>query len=187
MITAMYIDTGEILNIFDFDNPRESIDKNRLCCRLCKAKVSLKDGRIRAKHFYHLNPCTSILEKHKESIEHDYGKKIISEHTNKYWEEYSKVVIEFEYQLPEINRVEDIAMIFPNGWIVVHEIQLSSTTTEYLEKRTNDYNSIGIDAFWWLGKSADTNVNREWSIEKYGYSLAIEYAILKARAKDHNF
>mgnify|MGYP001952948993 CR=1 FL=1 len=84
----------------------------------------------------------------------------------------------------EVKRIIDIAMIFPNGWIVAHEIQLSSITTENLENRTNDYRKLGIDVFWWFGKSADKKANREWAIEKYGQSLSINYELLDSKYKD---
>lgn len=184
MLTAKYIDTNEELDITKYDNPRESIDKNRLCCKLCNGKVSLKSGLLRAKHFFHIATCTSDFERHPESPQHNLGKEIIAKHLKEYWAEYSNTEIRFEYPIPEIKRIIDIAMIFPNGWIVAHEIQLAGITTENLEKRTNDYRNFGIDTFWWLGKTADSKANREWAIEKYGHSLSIEYELLDARVKD---
>lgn len=184
MLTAKYIDTKEEIDITKFDNPRESIDKSRLCCKFCDGKMSVRQGLTRCNHFYHLTACTSDFERHPESIQHNFGKQLIAEHVKKYWDEFSKVKIIYEYPLPEINRIADVAMIFPSGWVVVHEIQLSSITSENLQKRTNDYQSIGIDTFWWLGKSADSPANRKWCIEKFGYSLCIDYEILDSRAKE---
>ena len=184
MLTAKYRDTNEEIDITKFENPREFIDKERLCCKLCEGRVSIKHGLLRAKHFFHISPCTSTFEKHPESVQHNLGKEIIANHIKEYWKEYSNTEIRFEYPVPEINRIIDIAMLFPNGWIVAHEIQLASITTEILEKRTNDYRELGIDTFWWLGKSADTKTNREWAIEKFGQSLSIDYEILDSKVKD---
>lgn len=133
MITAKYIDTNEELDITKFDNPRMSIDKTRLCCKFCEGKMSIRAGLSRKKHFYHLVACTSILERHPESIQHNIGKQLIAEHVKKYWPEFAEVEIKYELALNEIGRIADIAMIFPSGWIVVHEIQLANITIEHLQ------------------------------------------------------
>lgn len=184
MLTAKYIDTKEEIDITKFDNPRESIEKSRLCCKFCEGRISIRQGLSRCNHFYHLSACTSDFARHPESIQHNYGKQLVAEHVKQYWEEFSLVDIKYEFALPEIKRIADVAMIFPSGWIVVHEIQLASITIENLQKRTDDYQSIGIDTFWWLGKSADSTANRKWCIEKFGYSLCLDYTILDDRAKE---
>jgi len=184
MLTAKYLDTGETIDITKLENPRTQIDKSRLGCKFCSGKMSIRQGLLRARHFYHLSACTSDFARHPESAEHNIGKELIAKHVKEFWKEYSEVNIDYEYPISEIKRIADIAMIFPSGWIVVHEIQLASITNEQLQKRTEDYNSIGIDTFWWLGKSAKTPENQKWCIEKYGYSLSLDYEILQARAKD---
>lgn len=183
MLTAKYIDTNEELDITIIDNPREVVDKERLCCKFCNGRVSIKQGLLRAKHFFHINICTSDFERHPESPQHNLGKEIIANHIKINWEEYGSAVVKFEYIVPEIKRIADIAMIFPSGWIVVHEIQLAPITNEQLENRTNDYRKLGIDTIWWLGKSADTKANQEWSIDRFGFSLSIDYSILDAEVK----
>ena len=184
MLTAKYIDTNEEVDITKIDNPRETIDKNRLCCKLCNGRVSIKDGMLRAKHFFHISDCTSDFEKHPESPQHNLGKELVGKHLKEYWKEYSNAEVRFEFPVPEVKRIIDIAILFPNGWVVAHEIQLSSITTETLEKRTNDYRDLGIDTFWWLGKSADSKANREWAIEKFGQSLSIDYELLNSEIKN---
>jgi competence CoiA-like predicted nuclease len=184
MLKAKYKDTNKVLNILDHENPRMSIKKESLVCRLCEEPLGIRQGLIRTKHFYHLSPCSSDYKSHPESPEHLLGKELISKHIKEYWQEYSDATIELEYILPEIKRVADIALIFPNGWVVVHEIQLSSITTENLIQRTKDYESIGIDTFWWLGHRADSKTNQDWCIKKYGYSLSIEYEALQSRLKE---
>jgi competence CoiA-like predicted nuclease len=184
MLTAKYKDTDQELDITKFENPRNEIDKERLVCKFCDGKISIKDGKLRAKHFFHINNCTSDFERHAESPQHNLGKELIAKHIKEYWSEYSNAEIKFEYPIKEVKRIIDIAMLFPNGWIVAHEIQLSSITTENLENRTNDYRKLGIDVFWWFGKSADKKANREWAIEKYGQSLSIDYELLDSKYKD---
>jgi competence CoiA-like predicted nuclease len=183
MLTAKYIDTKEIIDITKFSNPRQEIDKKKLVCKLCDNPVSIRHGLVRAKHFYHLSTCTCDFERHPESAEHNLAKELIANHVIQYWSEYSKVQVVYEYPLSEIKRIADIAMLFPSGWLVIHEIQLSSITSEQLQKRTNDYNSIGADVIWWLGKGADSTANRSWCVEKYGYSLSLDYEILSGKAK----
>lgn len=184
MLTAKYLDTGQILDITKMTNPRLEIEKSRLVCRFCNGKMLIRQGLVRAKHFSHLSECTSDFERHPESPEHNMGKELIATHVKSHWKEFAAVKIEFEYPLPEIKRIADIAMVFPSGWVVVHEIQLATITNEQLQKRTEDYNSIGIDTFWWLGKGADSPANRKWSIDRYGYCLAIEHDVLAAKVKD---
>lgn len=184
MLTAKYIDTQEELDITKFDNPREEIDKSRLCCKFCEQPMSIRAGMLRTKHFYHLSPCTSDYERHPESPQHNLGKALIAKHLKLYWKEYANSEIKLEFPIEEMKRIIDIAMVFPSGWIVAHELQLASITTEHLEKRTNDYRELGIDTFWWFGKSADTKANRQWAIEKFGQSLSIDYDILDAKIKD---
>ena len=186
MLTSKYIDTEEELNITKFKYPRIKIEKKRLVCKFCNGSVSIRHGLVRAKHFYHLQPCTCDFERHPQSAEHNLGKELVSNHVKEFWKEFSKVQVHYEYALPDIKRIADIAMIFPSGWVVIHEIQLSSITNEQLQNRTNDYNSLGADVIWWLGKSADTLANRKWCFEKYGYSLSIDYELLKTQAENFN-
>jgi competence protein CoiA len=86
---------------------------------------------------------------------------------------YANVTIAYEVPVREVKRVADLLVTFPTGWQVVHEVQLASTTTEDLQRRTNDYTPAGIDVTWWLGKSADTPANREWCQRTFGYVLCI--------------
>ena len=183
MITAKYSDSASVLDITKFENPRQEIDKSRVVCRFCDGRVIIKHGLTKAKHFAHCQSCTSNFDRHPESAEHNLGKELIAKHVKQSWAHYADVEVAFEYPIPEIKRIADVAMIFPSGWVVVHEIQLANITSEQLQKRTDDYNSAGIDSIWWLGKGADSPANRKWSIEQYGYSLAIDYEILKSNAQ----
>ncbi len=160
MLKAKYFDTHEVIDITKVKNPRQSIDKKRVVCRLCGAPLIIKAGMNRAKHFAHKNTCTSDFKRHGESPEHNLAKELISNHIKKYWSEYSDAIIEIEY------------------------IILSSITNEDLQNRTNDYESLGIDSIWWLGKNADTEYNQNWCFNRFGYSLSIDYKLLQDRVTD---
>jgi len=110
---------------------------------------------------------------HPESPEHLKGKELIAHSLKSEIKEYSNAEIEFEYIVKEIKREADIMMIFPNGWLVAHEIQLSYIKIEELEERTKDYLSAGIDVIWWFGKDAHTETNRNWSHKKFGFCYTL--------------
>lgn len=95
--------------------------------------------------------------------------------------EYVDAVGELEVYLPEMEtgnakwRIADVLFTFRGGWRVAHEAQLAAISTDDLDKRTEDYNSQGIDVFWWFGRDAlKQKANLEWSMKKYGYVFEIE-------------
>jgi Competence protein CoiA-like family len=67
-------------------------------------------------------------------------------------------------------RIADVAFLYPGGFSTVIEIQLASITPEELEARTHDYESIGVECYWWLGKSAATQPNIQWHYRRFGAS-----------------
>jgi competence CoiA-like predicted nuclease len=87
------------------------------------------------------------------------------------------VPIHLEYHLPEVGRIADVAQLFPNGWIVVHEIQLAGITTLSLTERTQDYMTAGCDVIWYLGNNADTPANREWAKRFQGFIAHVELEV----------
>jgi competence CoiA-like predicted nuclease len=162
--------TGENVYIFEYANPRLDLKKDELECHLCGGELIIKAGLVRMKHFSHKPnaPCSCDYEKHPESYEHLFFKRLISTEIGKEFFEYLNVKAFLEYPIHEVRRIADIVFEFPNGWLVAHEIQLSPITTEQLEERTNDYRNAGVDVIWWLGKSADTEVNRRWVMDEIG-------------------
>lgn len=169
--------TNELVNIFEYENPRKELVKEDLECHLCGRDLIIKAGLIRIKHFAHKpdSPCTCDYSRHRESYEHLFFKKLLSEKLGGEFSEYLDVKPKLEYPIHEVNRIADIVFEFPNGWLVAHEIQLSSITIEDLEKRTNDYRNAGVDVVWWLGKSADTENNREWLFENFGECYSLDW------------
>lgn len=114
----------------------------------------VKAGLVRQHHFAHRGKCTSDYQSHPESPAHRDAKRYLATHLREWFKEYANVPIAYEVPIREVKRVADLLVTFPTGWQVVHEVQLASTTTEDLQRRTNDYTLAGIDVTWWLGKSA---------------------------------
>lgn len=174
--------TGQRINILNYKYPKKELEKGSLFCQLCGSELMIRHGNIKIQHFAHQSVCTSDYVSHPETIEHLIAKHQISLQIRNTWEEYSESTIELEYAIDSLKRVLDIAMIFKTGWIVGHEIQLSSITTGELDKRTSDYLDEGIDVIWWLGKNASTPANREWCVRKYGACYLLDYERLQSQA-----
>jgi hypothetical protein len=86
----------------------------------------------------------------------------------------AKGVYEHRFTLPDGRwRIADVAFLYPGGFCTVIEIQLASITPEELEARTHDYESIGVECYWWLGKSAATTPNIHWNYERFGASPVV--------------
>ncbi|WP_260292396.1 competence protein CoiA [Sedimenticola hydrogenitrophicus] len=169
--------TNELVYIFDYKNPRSELKKDDLLCHLCGGELIIKAGLVRIKHFSHKpnSPCSCDYERHPESEEHLFFKRLIATQLSSEFEEYLNAKPLLEYPVHEVHRVADIVFAFPSGWLVAHEIQLSSITTEQLERRTNDYRNAGVDVIWWLGKSADTETNRQWLYKNYGECYTLDW------------
>ena len=163
--------------IHEYENPRKDLDKNDLVCHLCGGELIIKAGLVRMKHFSHKpdSPCSCDYDRHPESYEHLFFKKLLSVELGKEFEEYLNVRPKLEYPIHEVKRIADIVFEFPNGWLVAHEIQLSPITIENLERRTNDYRNAGVDVIWWLGNRADTETNRKWMFERFGECYSLDW------------
>lgn len=135
----------------------------------------IKAGLIRMKHFAHKTDCSCDYDRHPESPEHLFFKDKLSRELGKEFQEYLNIPALIEYPIDEVKRIADIVFEFPNGWLVVHEVQLASITTETLAKRTEDYQNAGVDVTWWLGKSADTPANRHWMFENFGECYILDW------------
>lgn len=160
--------TKERIDITHFENPRLEINKNDCICQLCDEPLFIKAGFIISAHFVHYSGgCESDYERKAESEEHRLAKRKIAAYFRNTYQDRN-ILIELEKPLPEIKRVADVLITFPGGWQIAHEIQLSNITIERLAERTTDYNTIGIDVVWWLGKAANTETNKEWCWDAQG-------------------
>lgn len=111
-----------------------------------------------------------------ESIEHQVGKQQVRQFCKSWYGNDVDIQYEHIIKLPSGRwRIADIAVIFPDGQIDAHEIQLSAITPETLEARSSDYLAQGINSYWYFGKSADTNANRKWYFDNTGEMPNILY------------
>jgi len=168
--------TGERVDINDYSDPKSQLIKGDLLCPFCKSTMIINDGLIRRAYFSHKGACPlDDYARHPESLEHLYLKKYIADTVGKEFESYVNSVAHFEYIIEEAKRIADIVFEFPNGWLIAHEIQLSAITTGELQQRTEDYRNAGVDVIWWLGKSADTETNREWMYDNFSECFTVDY------------
>ena len=158
------------IDITKFERPREELDGIEFECRLCKTQMFIRRSPKGRFHFFHKRTCTSDYQSNPETLEHLSGKSFVADYICPKFVAFSEFKPLFEEPLHEVKRVADVISKFPMGWWVAHEIQLSSITPENLEERTNDYLNAGVDVIWWFGKNADTCQNREWSVNKFGFS-----------------
>lgn len=179
-LSGKLLSTNKTVYIWKFDDPRAQIRKGDLVCKLCGEPMGIRQGLVRAWHFYHLAVCTSDYAQHPESAEHLSAKQHILEFMCGQFKE-SLDSAETECALPEINRVADVLLIFKTGWRVAHEAQLSSITTGELAKRTADYRRAEIDVYWWLGRGAATETNLDWCYEHIGQVGELSFSKVSER------
>jgi competence CoiA-like predicted nuclease len=165
--------TGERIDITTIENTRAALISGECLCQLCDTPMIVKAGLVRQHHFAHVGRCSSDYQSHPESPAHQEAKRYLATHLREWFGEYAHTHIAYEVPIPEVRRIADLLVTFPTGWRVAHEVQLASITSEQLQERTNDYILAGIDVVWWLGKSADTEVNRAWCRCTFGYALSL--------------
>lgn len=178
---ALDKNTKERIDITKIANPRTELKSGEVICQLCEAPMIIKAGPIKRHHFAHYAECESDYEQHPQSEEHRAGKRIVAEYAGLWFKELSEAEPHFEVPIPEVRRVADVLFQFPNGWRIVCEVQLASTTAEHLQKRTDDYLRAGIDVYWFLGKSAASHTNLTWSTSTFGFALELEYREVPSR------
>lgn len=179
--TAIDKDTGRRINILDYENPRESLKKGGQKCRHCEEDFYIRGSDFTGcrPHFVHYaGDCDRSLNCHPESPEHLFFKEYLYNHLDAEFKEYTTCEMALEYHIPEAGqngRTADVAALFPNGWVVCHEIQLAAISVEQLSQRTEDYRNAGADILWWFGGNADTEANREWAHENIGSSFSLDF------------
>lgn len=174
--------TGERINILKLDNPRVQLSKDAVVCPLCDEPMFIAQGQIRDPYFSHYaERCNSDYAHKPESPEHRFFKSYLARELQNNFREYTDAGVVLELPVPSIHRVIDIAFEFPGGWIMAHEVQLSSITVKQIEERTNDYRSAGIDVHWWIGHQAATTAIKEWCFSTFGECHTLEYD----RAREH--
>ena len=170
--------TNQRVDISEITNPREVFKNGNLVCQICGQQMMIRAGLMIRHHFAHYpkRECDNSNYRigHPETPQHDFAKKevtrILREDLKK---KVPGAIIEYEVPIPEARRIADVLVTFPMGWRIAHEIQLAKITIQDLEERTDDYNAVGIDVFWWLGKDADNVLNRDWCVQRFGFALRI--------------
>jgi competence CoiA-like predicted nuclease len=151
---------------------RSEFANGELICPLCDEIVFARERKGFVLHFAHTHSCSSTIDRHPESPEHEQGKLRIAQFLQQQiGDDLSKCAIEVEYRLPDCGkngRVADVALVYDNGNLLICECQLSKITSNELEQRTRDYYAIGADVLWFLGRAANTSENRDWIRSMFG-------------------
>lgn len=177
-LKAIHRDTGEPIYIFDYKT-REDIDvklkglqrQHLLRCSNpdCQAELMVRNGSVVTPHFAHKAcECQTDYDYHPVSPEHERSKLVIGRRRLKRLEPFGKASVEYEVPIPSMKRIADVMIMFNNGIVEAHEIQLAYITTEMLKRRTFNYWEEGIDVRWWIGGKADTEANREYILAEFG-------------------
>ena len=171
---AIDIRTNDRIDLTLCKDPRSELSAGNYICPLCEVQMFLRAGKIIAPHFAHTVACTSNLATHPESAAHLEAKRMLSTWLREQYAKQRGAKVELELRVPEAGRVADIMVTLASGWRIAHEIQLASITTGQLEGRSMSYAREGIDTYWWLGGSADTETNRVWCVETLGVCGVID-------------
>jgi competence protein CoiA len=166
--------TKERIDITKIENPRAELKSGEVICQLCEAPMIVKAGQIIRPHFAHFSDCQTDYNYHPQSPEHLLGKEMVANALKSHFSDYANADIDFEVRVPEVKRVADVMATFQNGWRQAHEVQLASITIGDLDQRTGDYYRAGVDVVWYLGNNANTQANKTWCLEKFGYCFTLE-------------
>lgn len=170
---ALHKETRERIDITTINNPRQFLKSGDCICQLCGSPMIVKAGEVLQAHFAHQAACTTDYHTQPESPSHRAAKLYLATHLAEEFPEYAGAKIEYEVPIPEVKRIADLLVTWPEGHKKAHEIQLSGITTEVLQQRTDDYERAGIDVIWWLGKNAFTQTNTDWSLGTFGFCYYI--------------
>lgn len=111
---------------------------------------------------------------HTESRHHKLAKMYLATHAAELLG-LAVLKYEFEVRLPEIKRIADVRVQIDDDEFIVIEAQLSPTTPEELEERTNDYARLGYTVCWCLGKDAYKDYNYRWCLSNTGICLVLSF------------
>ena len=114
-------------------------------CPSCRGKVILKKGRIKIPHFAHKPPVTCIYGKGESEIHYKAKLEIRDELERRF--KKGKYNIEVEKFLGKV-RPDVYFEKSDKSQKFAIEIQKSNLTIETIEKRTKEYNNLGIYVLW---------------------------------------
>jgi competence protein CoiA len=159
--------SGLTVSIFDEACPKMAYAPRSILCPDCREPLFVKHGSVIVRHFSHY-PESDCLSS-GESVEHLIAKRTIAERLE---QRRPNTIITLEEAITvndvKRKRVADVMVTFPNGTKEAHEIQLSPISVDDLKARTRDYESIGIEVFWWCGNEALNDAGRDWMLDNMG-------------------
>lgn len=165
-LTAIVKDTESVLFSLNL-TPQQLRDypKGSLLCPEC---ATIMFPRFRAgyiNHFVHTvsdKPCS--IKGNNESIEHLMLKRDVWEQCQK---AYPDCEVRIEYPLiqdKKVVRVADVMVLFPSGYGLAFEIQLSKIPLKDFQDRTYSYHEHGYDVQWIVPEST-TNEVKQWLLD----------------------
>ncbi|MEO8610104.1 MAG: competence protein CoiA family protein [Chloroflexota bacterium] len=183
---ALRASSLERVDITQFEEPRTELRNGDYICQLCGETLHIqgahkRHGDMVRAHFYHARDCNARYDAHPESPEHLWAKNYLAQHLRQEYQllQVEQPIVEFEVpiEMPwrAKGRQADVLVTWPLGWRVAHEIQLSPITPDELEERTHDYGQAAIDVVWYLGKRANTDINRDWCLHTFGHVLVMQH------------
>lgn len=114
-----------------------AVKNTQYLCPECLCIVHMRSGPHRRPHYYHVS---------KNSLCRQQGKTAFHLETQLAIQKAAPEAI-LEFSFPSISRIADV--FWPSKKIVF-EVQCSSISYEEIRKRTEDYNSLGLQIVWIL-------------------------------------
>lgn len=147
LLTALNKD-GKLITLFDDRQDRifHLRKHEKFFCPACKEPLILKAGQVRIPHFSHQrhSQCTHTSSE-PESPRHLKGKMDLFE-----WCRTKQLKASLEHYLPEIRQRADLLVKYKGRQFAV-EFQCTPISVQAVEKRTNNYLSMGITPIWIVG------------------------------------
>lgn len=181
---AVDIVTGSDIYIWDYTNPKEALRDRDMACPLCDREMRVAQGMLKKPYFFHLTTCHHDWEIHPESEVHIELKRYIAQTLPRMVDEYSGASYQIEVPIEGCKRIADVLFTLRDGRRIVHEIQLSPITIDVLNARTDDYQSVGLEVYWWFGLNANNESSTSWSLERFRLHLSID---VYAEENQHDF
>jgi len=173
---AINTTTSSRMHISQVPKPLTEVTRDCWACQLCEQPMLIRGGVLVRRHFYHLQQCSTDYRFHADTAEHLLGKDwIVQQLQHELWG-YTGADIEMEVPIPEIKRVADVLVTFPNGWRIAHACQLTPISLDEIKQCTAEYVQQGIDLYWWMGLSALNKPGvKDWLVSTYGFALIISF------------
>ena len=146
---AFDLEQEEWIDILRYREPKRELAGRKLVCPYCGVKMIIRHGPIVVQHFAHRMRCPYADWRGPTTPEHHAAVTTLIEWLSEdpFWE---VATVEPGRPLPEIRRIPDVLVTFPDGLRVAHECQISPITPSRFWERSGDYLRLGIPVFWWF-------------------------------------